>query len=198
MIKSELKRGMFLENPVFGMALGLCPALAITTTMKNALGMGLAAICVLAGSNVTVSLLCRWIPYKVRIPCYLIIIATYVSMALLVMKTAAPRLEHSLGIFVPLLAVNCIILARAESFASKNKAGPSLLDAVSTGLGFCLALVVCACIRELFGAGRLLGTPVVPHAAPMLALNYACGGFFSIALVLGIMNYVKLTRGKKP
>jgi Na+-translocating ferredoxin:NAD+ oxidoreductase subunit E len=197
MIKSELKRGMFIQNPVFACALGLCPALAITTSLKNAVGMGLAALCVLVASSATVSLLSRWIPYKVRIPCYLIIIATYVSMAGIFMKTAAPHLERDLGIFVPLMAVNCIIIGRAEAFASKNKAGASVLDAIATGLGFCLALVVCACIREPFGANRFFGAPVVHHAVPMLALNYACGGFFCIALVLGVMNYVKLTRGKK-
>jgi Na+-translocating ferredoxin:NAD+ oxidoreductase subunit E len=197
MIKSELRRGIFIRNPVFGCALGLCPALAITTSLTNAVGMGIAALCVLIASNVTVSLLSRWIPYKVRIPCYLIVIATYVSMADLFMKAAAPHLEHDLGIFVPLMAVNCIIIGRAGAFASKNKAGASMLDAVATGLGFCLALVMCACIRELLGANRLFGASFVPHAVPMHAMSCACGGFFSIALVLGIMNYLKLARGKK-
>ena len=197
MIKSELKRGIIIRNPVFGLALGLCPALAITTSLKNAVGMGIAALCVLVATNATVSVLSRWIPYKVRIPCYLIIIATYVSMAGLFMKAAAPHLAHDLGIFVPLMAVNCIIIGRVETFASKNKVGPSIIDAVATGVGFCLALVLCAGIRELFGANRLFGTSIVPHAVPILALQYSCGGFFCIALVLGVANYLKLTRGNK-
>lgn len=197
MIKTELQRGIFLHNPVFGLALGLCPAIAVTTSMRNAAGMGFAVLCVLVASNLTVSLLRNWIPYKVRIPCYLIVIATYVSMADIVMKAALPRLEHDLGIFLPLMAVNCIIIGRAEAFASKNKAGASVVDAVATGLGFCLALVVCACIREAFGANRLFGATLIPHAVPLHALTYACGGFFSIALALGVMNYWKLTRGEK-
>jgi electron transport complex protein RnfE len=197
MIKSELKPGFFSQNPVFGLALGLCPALAITTNLKNAVGMGLVVLCVLVASNTTVSLFHRWIPYKVRIPCFLIIIATFVSMADLLMKANFPGIERNLGIFVPLMAVNCIIIGRVETFASKNKVGPSIIDAVTTGLGFCMALLVCAFIRECFGANRFFGAQFVPHAAPLQALQYACGGFFSIALVLGVMNYVKLTRGKK-
>jgi Na+-translocating ferredoxin:NAD+ oxidoreductase subunit E len=197
MNKSEQRPGFFNQNPVFGLALGLCPALAITTTLKNAVGMGVVVLCVLVASNTTVSLFHRWIPYKVRIPCFLIIIATFVSMADLLMKANFPGIERNLGIFVPLMAVNCIIIGRVETFASKNKVGPSIIDAAKTGLGFCMALLLCAFIRETLGANSFFGVPFVPHAAPLQALQYACGGFFSIALVLGVMNYVKLTRGKK-
>jgi Na+-translocating ferredoxin:NAD+ oxidoreductase subunit E len=194
MIKTDLKRGIIDRNPVFVLALGLCPALAVTTNLRNAAGMGCTVLCVLIGSSVTVSLLRKWIPYKTRIPCYLIIISTLVSMADIVMKADFPGLAGSLGIFVPLMAVNCIIMGRAEAFSSKNKAGASIVDAIATGCGFCLALIACAIIREALGANRLFGAPLIPHAAPLHALQYACGGFFSIALVLGIMNHLKLTR----
>jgi electron transport complex protein RnfE len=197
MIKSELKRGIIDQNPVFGMALGLCPALAVTTSLKNAVGMGMTVLCVLIASNITVSLVRRWIPYKVRIPCFLIIIATFVSMADILMKSRFPHLESNLGIFVPLMAVNCIIINRADVIASKNKVGASIVDAFSTGLGFCLALIVCALIREALGENRLFGAPLIPHAVPLHALQYACGGFFSIALVLAAANYFKSTRGGK-
>jgi electron transport complex protein RnfE len=196
-IKSELRHSIIDKNPVFGLALGLCPALAVTTTMKNAVGMGIAVLFVLFASNVTVSLSRAWIPYKVRIPCYLIIIATFVSMVDIVLKANFPGVGHDLGIFVPLMAVNCIIIGRAEAFASKNKVGPSIIDAIATGLGFCMALIVCAFIRESLGSNRLFGVQCVPHAAPLHALQYACGGFFSIAMVLGVMNYLRLTRGTK-
>jgi Na+-translocating ferredoxin:NAD+ oxidoreductase subunit E len=197
MIKTELKRGILDRNPVFVLALGLCPALAVTTSLKNAAGMGLTVLCVLIVSNVTVSLLRKWIPYKVRIPCYLIIISAFVSMADIVMKADFPDLARSLGIFLPLVAVNCIIMGRAEAFSSKNRVGASIVDALATGCGFFLALVVCAIIREALGENRLFGVPLIPHALPLHALQYACGGFFSIALVLAVMNYLKLTRGAR-
>jgi Na+-translocating ferredoxin:NAD+ oxidoreductase subunit E len=197
MIKAELKRGIIDHNPVFVMAIGLCPALAITTNLKNSAGMGVAVLCVLIASNITVSVLRKWIPYRTRIPCYLIIISTFVSIADIIMKADFPTLERNLGIFVPLIAVNCIIMGRAEAFSSKNKVGASIVDAVATGLGFCLALVTCAIIREALGGNRLFGAPLIPHASPLHALQYACGGFFSIALVTGVMNHLKLTRGKK-
>jgi electron transport complex protein RnfE len=197
MIKSELKRGFIDQNPVFGLALGLCPALAVTTNLKNAAGMGLTVLCVLLASNVTVSLIRKWIPYKVRIPCFLIIIATFVSMADILMKARFPHLQSNLGIFVPLMAVNCIIINRADVLASKNKTGASIIDAVSTGLGFFFALVLCALIREAFGENRLFGARLIPHALPLHALQYACGGFFSIALVLAAANYFKSTKGGK-
>jgi Na+-translocating ferredoxin:NAD+ oxidoreductase subunit E len=196
MIKSQLRRGIIDQNPVFGMALGLCPALAVTTSLKNAAGMGLAVICVLLASNASISMIRRWIPYKVRIPCFLIIIATFVSMVDIFMKVKTPHLESSLGIFIPLMAVNCIILCRADVFASKNRIGASIVDAGTTGLGFFLALVLVAMIREALGENRLFGAQLIPHAIPMYALHYSCGGFFGIALVLGISNYLKSKKGR--
>jgi Na+-translocating ferredoxin:NAD+ oxidoreductase subunit E len=197
MIKTELKHGIIDHNPVFVLAAGLCPALAVTTNLKNAAGMGIAVLCVLIASNVTVSVLRKWIPYKIRIPCYLIVISAFVSMADIFMKADFPDLERNLGIFVPLIAVNCIVIGRAEAFASKSKVGASIVDGIATGLGFCLALIVCAIIREGLGENRLFGAPLIPHAPSLHALQYACGGFFSIALVIGVMNHLKLTRGKK-
>jgi len=197
MMADKFKRSVFLQNPVFGMALALCPALAITTSLKNATGMGIAVLCVLIATNFSVSLLRRWIPYRVRIPCYLVIIATFVTMADIIMKAHEPHLSTNLGIFVPIMAVNCIIIGRADSFASKNKVGASIIDAAGTGLGFFLALLLCALIRESLGANRLFGVTLIPHVEPMRAMLCACGGFFSIALVLGISSHVKLTRSKK-
>jgi electron transport complex protein RnfE len=197
MIRNDLKLGIIDKNPVFVLALGLCPALAVTTTLKNAAGMGLTVLCVLVASNTIVSLTRKWIPYKIRIPCYLIIISTFVSIADILMKADFPALSRNLGIFVPLMAVNCIIMGRAETFSSKNRIGASIVDAIATGLGFSLALILCAIIREAFGENRLFGAPLIPHAAPLHALHYACGGFFSIALVLAVTNYFKLARGTK-
>jgi electron transport complex, RnfABCDGE type, E subunit len=196
MITEELKRGIVSENPIFALALGLCPALAISTSVTNALGMGAAVIFVLTGSNIIVSSVRKLVPDKVRIPCYITIIATFVTIVDLWMKAYAPLLNRQLGIFVPLIVVNCIILARAESYASQNNVRKSALDGLAIGLGFALSLVAIATVREVLGSNRLFGLTVIPGFHPMLVFAIAPGGFFTIAALLAIVNYRRLKKDK--
>jgi electron transport complex protein RnfE len=196
MISEELKRGIVRENPIFTLALGLCPALAISTSAVNALGMGAAVIFVLTGSNIVISLIRKWIPDKVRIPCYITIIATFVTIVDLLMKAYVPVLDRQLGIFVPLIVVNCIILARAESYASQNTVRKSALDGIAIGLGFAFSLFIIAAVREVLGSNRLFGLRVIPGFSPMLIFAIAPGGFFTIGALLAIVNYRRLKKEK--
>lgn len=191
MIKEELKRGIFTENPIFILVLGLCPSLATSTSLQNAIGMGMAATFVLVCSNVIISIIKKLIPDKVRIPCYIVVIATFVTIVQLLLKAYFPALDKSLGIFVPLIVVNCIILARAEAFASKNNIYRSLLDGIGIGLGFTASLAILSIIRETLGANKLLGLNFFPGFQPMTIFILAPGGFFTIALVMGIINYLR-------
>ncbi|MCL2844895.1 MAG: electron transport complex subunit E [Chitinivibrionia bacterium] len=192
----ELKRGVIKENPILILGLGLCPTLGVSTSVQNGIGMGVATTAVLIGSNTIISLFRNLIPAKVRIPCYIVIIATFVSVIELLIKAYSPELNTSLGIFIPLIVVNCIIFARAESFAAKNPVFPSITDGLVMGIGYTLAIVVVSAIREFLGANRLLGLTVIPDFSPMTIFILAPGGFFSIALVLAIINHIKL-RGAK-
>ncbi|NLG16082.1 MAG: electron transport complex subunit E [Fibrobacter sp.] len=188
MIREELKRGIFTENPIFILVLGLCPSLATSTSIKNGIGMGLAVTFVLACSNVIISVVRKVIPDKVRIPCFIVIIATFVSVVQLLMKAYLPALDKQLGIFVPLIVVNCIILGRAEAFASKNNIFRSLLDGIGIGLGFTLSLSVLSIIRESLGSNKLLGLNFIPGYEPMTVFILAPGGFFTIALVMALVR----------
>ena len=190
MIAEEFKRGIISENPILVLALGLCPALATSTSVQNGLGMGLAATFVLSCSNVIVSLLRAVIPAKVRIPCFIVVIATFVTIVQLVMKAYLPALDKQLGIFVPLIVVNCIILGRAEAFASKNNMFRSLLDGIVMGLGFTFSLCILSIIREILGSNKLLGLKFIPGYEPMTVFILAPGGFFTIAFVMGIIKYL--------
>jgi electron transport complex protein RnfE len=192
----ELKRGIITENPIFILALGLCPSLAVSTSLQNGLGMGLAATFVLVCSNAIISIFRSLIPAKVRIPCYIVVIATFVTIVQLVLKAYRPALDKQLGIFVPLIVVNCVILGRAEAFASKNNLIKSIVDGIVMGLGFTVALCILSAIRELAGSNKLFGLLVVPGYNPMTVFILAPGGFFTIALVMGIINHLKL-KGKK-
>jgi electron transport complex protein RnfE len=196
MISEELKRGIFKENPIFGLALGLCPALAISTSVLNAVGMSAAVIFVLIGSNVIISMVRKWIPEKVRIPCYITIIATFVTIADLWMKAYVPILNRQLGIFVQLIVVNCVILARAESYASQNTIHKSIVDGVAIGLGFASSLIAIAAVRELLGSNRLLGFTVIPGFHPLLLFASAPGGFFTIAALMAFFNYRRIKKEK--
>jgi electron transport complex protein RnfE len=185
----ELIKGIYKENPVFRLALGLCPALAVSTSVENALGMGAAATFVLLGSNITVSIIRKFVPAKVRIPCYIVVIASFVTTVELVMGAYLPELAKSLGIFLPLIVVNCIILGRAEAFASKNGVGRSIMDAVGMGLGFTLAITLIGAIRELLGDGKLMGYMVFgPQFQPVLLMILAPGAFITIGLLMGYFN----------
>lgn len=183
--------GLFGENPVFRLVLGTCPTIAVTTSAINGVGMGLAATFVLVGSNVVISLLRNFIPNKVRIPAFIVVICTFVTMVQMIMQAFLPSLYESLGIFIPLIVVNCIILARAEAFASKNNVGESAMDGLGMGLGFTLGLLLIGAIREVIGAGTIFDYQVFSaHFQPMLLLILAPGGFIVYGLALGIINGV--------
>ena len=173
----QLKAGVILDNPIFMQTIGLCPALATTTSLSNAIGMGVAATVVLICSNVVISALRKFIPDKIRIACFITIIATFVTMIDLALQAFVPSLAASLGLFLPLIVVNCIILGRAEAYASKNKVLPSALDGVCMGLGFGFALVLMGFFRELLGAGTVW---VVAKAGPALfrAVGSLCRTLF--------------------
>jgi electron transport complex protein RnfE len=195
---SELTKGVYRENPVFRLALGLCPSLAVSTSVENAIGMGAAATFVLVGSNFVVSLIRKAIPAKVRIPCYIVVIASFVTVVELVMGAYLPELSKSLGIFIPLIVVNCIILGRAEAFASKNGIFRSILDAIGMGIGFTFALVLIAAIREVLGDGKLLGYMVFGQGyKPVLMMILAPGAFITMGLLMGFFNLVDARRKKK-
>jgi len=189
----EFTKGFIKENPVFIMALGLCPTLAVTSSVTNAIGMGLAATFVLTCSNIIISLIKDLIPSKIRIPCFIVVIASFVTIVDLMMNAYTPEVHKSLGLFIPLIVVNCIILGRAEAFASKNKVLPSVLDGLGMGLGFTLALVVIGSIREVLGAGQWLGMNVMPLAyikSPMLVAILAPGAFIIMGLLMGLIKLV--------
>ena len=192
-------KGIIVENPVFRLMLGTCPTLAVTTAAMNALGMGAAATLVLVCSNVAISLLRNVIPDKVRIAAYITIIAGFVSIVQMLVKAYSPDLDKSLGIYLPLIVVNCIILGRAEMFASKNKVLPSALDGLGMGVGFTLALLVMGSIRELIGAGTIFGLPVtVNFMAPMIIFILPPGGFFVYGMMVALVNKITEKSGKKP
>lgn len=190
----EFTKGFIKENPVFVMALGLCPTLAVTSSVENAIGMGLAATFVLVCSNIIISLIKNFIPNKIRIPSYIVVIASFVTIVDMVMEAYVPDLHKNLGLFIPLIVVNCIILGRAEAFAGKNKLFPSILDGFGMGFGFTLALIVIGGIREILGVGQFLGFDVLPQsyiANPMLVAILAPGAFIVMGLLMGLMNLKK-------
>ncbi len=188
----EFTKGFIKENPVFVMALGLCPTLAVTSSVVNAIGMGLAATFVLVFSNIFISLIKNLIPSKIRIPAYIVVIASFVTIVDMVMHAYLPAIHKSLGLFIPLIVVNCIILGRAEAFASKNNVLRSILDGLGMGLGFTLALVVIGGIREVLGAGQFLGYNLFPETfQPMLVAILAPGAFIVMGLLMGLMNLKK-------
>lgn len=191
----ELIKGLWKENPIFRLVLGMCPTLAVTTSVENGIGMGVAATFVLVCSNVVISAIRNLIPSKVRIPCFIVVIATFVTIIDLLMNGFAHELHNNLGLFIPLIVVNCIILGRAEAFASKNSILLSAADGIGMGLGFTLALTVLGCVREVMGAGSitLLGQAglkwqIYEGAEPMILMILAPGGFFALGCLLALMN----------
>lgn len=188
-IKEIVLNGLILQNPILVLFLGMCATLAVSTSLTNALGMGLSTTAVLICSNVVISLLRKAIPKEVRIACYVVVIAGFVTVVELCLKAYLPALSESLGIFIPLIVVNCIILGRAEAFASKNGPLYSALDGVSMGLGFTLALCVMGFIRELLGGGAILGHQVLPEKAILIAAP--CGGFLVLGCLVALTNYLK-------
>ncbi len=193
-----LTAGLLENNPTFVQLIGMCPTLAVTTSLQNGFMMGLAATAVLVASNVAISLLRKCIPDKIRIAAYIVIIAGFVTMVEMLLNAFLPALAESLGIFIPLIVVNCIILARAEAFASKNSIGLSALDGLGMGLGFTLALSLISAVRELLGAGTLWGVQILGAAyEPMLMFILAPGGFIILGLLIAIIQLVRNKNAKK-
>lgn len=189
-IMDYFKRGILTENPVLIQLLGLCPTLATSTSLINAVGMGLSATLVLVCSNVLISLLRKLIPEKIRIVAYIVIIAGFVSLVDMLLEAYFNSVYNALGVFVPLIVVNCIILARAESFASKNKVLPSFLDGLTMGLGFTLAISVLGLIREVLGSGTILGFAIFGGVAPLSILALPAGGFLTLGFVVAVAQHL--------
>lgn len=196
--KERLLNGLLKENPTFVLMLGMCPTLAVTTSAMNGLGMGLTTTVVLALSNAMISLLRNVIPDKVRIPAFIVVIASFVTIVELLLEGFLPSLYDALGIYIPLIVVNCIILGRAESYASKNPVIPSFFDGVGMGLGFAMALTIIGAIREVLGAGEVFGYRVMPASyIPVSIFVLAPGAFFVLACLTAIQNYIKIQGEKK-
>ena len=184
---NNLTKGFFKENPVFVLLLGCCPTLATTTSAINGLSMGLATTYVLILSNMCISLLKNFIPNKVHIPCYIVVIASFVTVVQLLMQAYLPSIYETLGLFIPLIVVNCIVLGRAEAFASKNDVGASAVDGISMGLGYSMALTILGSIREILGSGSIFGWKFIEGDA-ILVFVLAPGAFIAMGYLIAIMN----------
>lgn len=184
---NNLTKGFFRENPVFVLLLGCCPTLATTTSAINGLSMGLATTFVLVLSNICISLLKNFIPNKVHIPCYIVVIASFVTVLQLMMQAYLPSIYETLGLFIPLIVVNCIVLGRAEAFASKNGIGASAVDGISMGLGYSMALTILGSIREILGSGSIFGWKFIEGDA-ILVFVLAPGAFIAMGYLIAFMN----------
>ena len=194
----EFTKGLIKENPVLRLVLGTCPTLAISTSVVNALGMGISAMIVLVCSNIVISALRKVIPSKVRIPAYIVIIASFVTIVQMLVKAFVPALDSALGVFLPLIVVNCIILARAESFASKNKPLPSVADGFFSGIGFMLAQVCMCVIREMLGNGSFFGKDVMPSwFSPSTLIVSPAGGFLVLGGLIALVQFILSKKKKK-
>ena len=190
--------GLIKENPTFVLMLGMCPTLAVTTSAINGLGMGLSTTVVLVLSNMLISMLRKVIPDSVRMPAFIVVVASFVTIVQFLLEGFVPSLYDSLGLYIPLIVVNCIILGRAESYASKNPVLPSIFDGLGMGLGFTVALTILGAFRELLGAGQIFGMQVMPSAyEPITIFILAPGAFFVLACLVAIQNKVKSKKPKK-
>lgn len=197
--REDLLRGVWRENPVLVQLLGLCPMLAVTNTVANSLAMGLATFFVLLGSSILVSSLKRVVPHQVRISAYILVIATFVTIADLVLAAVVPEIHKALGAFIALIVVNCIILGRQEAFASKRPVGRSALDAIGTGAGFIVALLLMGTFRELLGSGSLLGVSLLgPGYEPWVVMILPPGGFLTLGGILLLLSWWRGRRGPQP
>ena len=190
---SNLTRGLFKENPTFVLLLGMCPTLGVTTSAINGMGMGLATAFVLVMSNLVISLVANNIPDKIRIPSIIVIIAAFVTIVDMSMAAYLPSLHESLGLFIPLIVVNCIVLGRAEAFASKNGALASVLDGLGMGLGFTMSLTILGGIRELLGSGKVFNLPVFNENYGMLVFVLAPGAFLALGYLIAFINRIRRT-----
>jgi electron transport complex protein RnfE len=197
----ELAKGIWKENPIFRLVLGMCPTLAVSTSVENSLGMGVAATFVLVCSNMVISLLRNLIPAKVRIPCFIVVIATFVTIVDLLMNGFAHELHKSLGLFIPLIVVNCIILGRAEAFASRHSVWFSMADGIGMGIGFTLSLVVLGATREILGAGSITVWGdlkwTVAGYEPAILMILAPGGFVALGCLLACMNHLQAIAARR-
>jgi electron transport complex protein RnfE len=193
-----IKNGIINENPTFVQVIGMCPTLAVTSSAINGIGMGLSTTAVLIFANLFISLLRKVIPDTVRIPCFIVVIATFVTIIEFLLKAYLPALNASLGLYIPLIVVNCLILARAEAFASKNGPVASAFDGIGMGLGFTIALGCLGLVREFIGSGTLFDVTVLPEAFPRtLLFVMAPGGFFTLAILMAILNHFRTKKHKK-
>ena len=192
----QLKEGLITQNPVLVQLLGMCSTLAITTTVANGIGMGLSVTIILTLSNIFISLLRKVIPAQVRIAAYIVVIAGFVTMVDLLLQAFFPDIAESLGVFIPLIVVNCIILARAESFASKNKILPAAVDGLCQGIGYTLVLVVMSAIRELVGTGAIGATQFFPAEYSVMMLTLPVGGFLTLGFLIALMQWAQNKAGK--
>ena len=187
-----IKNGIIDENPTFSQVIGMCPTLAVTSSAINGIGMGLSTAAVLICSNLFISLLRKVIPDKVRIPCFIVVIATFVTIIQFLLQAYLPSLNASLGLYIPLIVVNCLILARAEAFASKNSPIDAIFDGIGMGLGFTVALGFLGLVREFIGAGTLFNVTVLPDAFPKtLLFVMAPGAFFTLGCLMALLNYFR-------
>ncbi len=188
---NEFLKGIIKENPTFVLVLGLCPTLAVSVSLINGIGMGIAATFVLLGSNIIISLIKNIVPDRIRIPCFIVVIATFVTIVEMTMKAYSPALNRALGIYVPLIVVNCIVLGRAEAYAQKHTVLNSLFDGLGMGAGFTLALLLISGIREILGAGKILGLAMLKGFEPVFVLGMPSGALLVIGLLLGFFNILK-------
>ena len=197
-LTKEFTKGLIAENPVLRLVLGTCPTLATSTSVESAIGMGMAATVVLLCSNIVISALRKVIPSKVRIPAYIVVIASFVTIVQMVVKAFAPALDEQLGVYLPLIVVNCIILGRAEAFAGKNPVLASAVDGLGMGVGFTAALFLMSCVREILGAGSFYGIEI-PFLSthPMLIFILPPGGFFVFGILMACVNRLAEKKGKK-
>lgn len=193
----RLYNGIIKENPTFVLMLGMCPTLAVTTSLINGVGMGLTTTVVLVMSNMIIAMLRNIIPNEVRVPAFIVIVASFVTLVQFMLEAYLPSLNDSLGIYIPLIVVNCIILGRAESYASKNPVLPSIFDGLGMGLGFTIGLASLGIVRELIGAGTIAGIRIIPEQYNITIFVLAPGAFFVLACLVAIQNKVRLEQGKK-
>lgn len=194
----RVKNGLVTENPIFVQVLAMCPTLAVTSSTKNALGMGIATTIVLICSNMLIAALRKLIPDKVRMPAYIVVIASFVTIIEMFIQGYVPALYKSLGIFIPLIVVNCVILGRAEAYASKNPIIPSIFDGLGMGLGFTLALTLVGLVREIIGVGSILGFTIMPEAyKPASIMILAPGAFITLGFLMAILNYINIRKADK-
>ena len=193
-----ITKGLIKENPTFVLLLGMCPTLATTTSAVNGMSMGLATMFVLILSNIVISAIAAYIPDKVRIPSYIVVIATFVTLLQFIMQAYVPDIYETLGLFIPLIVVNCIVLGRAEAFANKNGVLDSALDGLGIGLGFTCSLTLLSSVREIIGSGTLFGMQVMPAAyKPMSIIVSPSGGFLTLGIMILIVNAIVNAYGKR-